>query len=118
MKYRTLGKDLKVSAIGLGCMGMSHGYGKPADKDAMRELIAKAVDMGYTFFDTAEIYGTPDDPHANESLVGEALSPYRDKVVIATKFGISFDENDGKPVHNLIPDCRPENHPPLRRGFP
>ena len=108
MKYRTLGKDLKVSAIGLGCMGMSHGYGKPADKDAMRELIAKAVDMGYTFFDTAEIYGTPDDPHANESLVGEALSPYRDKVVIATKFGISFDENDGKPVHSLIPDCRPE----------
>lgn len=108
MKYRTLGKDLTVSAVGLGCMGMSHGYGKPADKTAMRELIARAVAMGYTFFDTAEIYGTPDDPHANESLVGEALAPYRDKVVIATKFGISFDENDGKLVHNLIPDSRPE----------
>lgn len=108
MKYRTLGKDLTVSAVGLGCMGMSHAYGAPADPKEMKELIAKAVDAGYTFFDTAESYGTPDNPHANEELVGEALAPYRDKVVIATKFGISFDLNDGRVNHALIPDSRPE----------
>ena len=91
MEYRTLGKGLRVSAVGLGCMGMSHAYGAPADKKEMKELIAEAVDMGYTFFDTAEVYGTPENPHHNEELVGEALRPYRDKVVIATKFGIYFD---------------------------
>lgn len=64
MKYRTLGKDLRVSAVGLGCMGMSHAYGAPADRGEMRELIAKAVDIGYTMFDTAEVYGTPENPHA------------------------------------------------------
>ena len=64
MKYRTLGKDLRVSAVGLGCMGMSHAYGAPADRKEMRELIAKAVDIGYTMFDTAEVYGTPENPHA------------------------------------------------------
>lgn len=107
MKYRVLGKDLKVSAVGLGCMGMSHAYGAPADKKEMRELIAQAVDMGYTFFDTAEVYGTPENPHDNEELVGEALKAYRDKVVIATKFGIHFDmasESVNKP---LVPDSRP-----------
>ena len=62
MKYRTLGKDLKVSAVGLGCMGMSHAYGAPADKNEMKKLLSQAVDIGYTFFDTAEVYGTPDDP--------------------------------------------------------
>jgi aryl-alcohol dehydrogenase-like predicted oxidoreductase len=108
MRYRTLGQDLKVSAVGLGCMGMSHAYGPAADVNEMKELIAKAVDAGYTFFDTAEVYGTPDDPHANEKLVGEALAPYRDKVVIATKFGITFDLTDGKVNHGLIPDGRPE----------
>jgi aryl-alcohol dehydrogenase-like predicted oxidoreductase len=108
MRYRTLGQDLKVSAVGLGCMGMSHAYGPPADVKEMKELIAKAVDAGYTFFDTAEAYGTPDDPHANEKLVGEALAPYRDKVVIATKFGIGFDLTDGKVNHGLVPDSRPE----------
>ena len=91
MQYRTLGEDLTVSAVGLGCMGMSHAYGAPAGKKEMTELLAEAVDMGYTFFDTAEVYGTPENPHHNEALVGEALRPYRDKVVIATKFGIYFD---------------------------
>lgn len=70
MKYRTLGNDLIVSAVGLGCMGMSHAYGAPADKREMRELLAQAVDMGYIFFDTAEVYGTPENPHDNEELVG------------------------------------------------
>ena len=79
MYYRTLGlSGLRVSALGLGCMGMSHAYGVPADKREMTELLADAVDMGYTFFDTAEIYGTADRPHDNEELLGEALRPYRD----------------------------------------
>ena len=85
MEYRTLGlSGLRVSAVGLGCMGMSHGYGTPANKRDMIRLLDDAVDMGYTFFDTAEIYGTVDDPHANEELLGEALQPYRDRIVIAT----------------------------------
>ncbi|MBK7131552.1 MAG: aldo/keto reductase [Bacteroidales bacterium] len=84
MKKRTLGKsNLEVSAIGLGCMGMSFGYGTVVDKNEMIALIHKAVDLGVTFFDTAEVYG----PFINEELVGEALAPYREKVVIATKFG-------------------------------
>lgn len=82
MKQRTLGNSgLKVSVIGLGCMGLSHGYGPAADKQAAIKLIHAAVEHGVTFFDTAEVYG------ANEELVGEALRPFRDKVVIATKFG-------------------------------
>ena len=108
MQYRTLGNDLKVSAVGLGCMGMSHAYGAPADKKEMRELIAQAVDMGYTFFDTAEVYGTPENPHDNEELVGEALKPYRDKVVLATKFGIHFDMTSKSVNKPLVPDSRPE----------
>lgn len=108
MQYRTLGKDLKVSAVGLGCMGMSHAYGAPADKKEMTELLAEAVDIGYTFFDTAEVYGTPENPYHNEELIGEALRPYRNKVVIATKFGIHFDM-DSKQVNKLlVPDSRPE----------
>ena len=108
MRYRTLGKNLEVSAVGLGCMGMSHAYGAPADKKEMTELLARAVDMGYTFFDTAEIYGTAANPYDNEELVGAALKPYRDKVVIGTKFGISFD-NDAKAANKaVIPDARPE----------
>ena len=96
MEYRTLGlSGLRVSAVGLGCMGMSHGYGKPADKREMARLLADAVEMGYTMFDTAEIYGTPDDPHANEELLGEALHPYRDRIVFATKFGLTFDDPEG-----------------------
>lgn len=108
MKYRTLGNDLRVSAVGLGCMGMSHGYGAPADKREMTELLAQAVDLGYTFFDTAEVYGTPERPHDNEELLGAALRPYRDRVVLATKFGIHFDRTSPEVNKPLIPDSRPE----------
>ena len=108
MKYRTLDSDLTVSAVGLGCMGMSHAYGAPANKKEMTELLAQAVGMGYTFFDTAEVYGTPDNPHDNEELVGAALKPYRDKIVLATKFGIHFDMTSTAVNKPLMPDSRPE----------
>lgn len=108
MKYRTIGKDLVVSAVGLGCMGMSHAYGAPANQQEMTELLAQAVDMGCTFFDTAEVYGTPENPHANEELLGAALKSYRDRVIIATKFGIHFDEASAAVNKPLIPDSRPE----------
>jgi aryl-alcohol dehydrogenase-like predicted oxidoreductase len=88
MQKRTLGKSgLEVSAIGLGCMGLSHGYGPPVDKEHGISLIRAAFDQGVTFFDTAEVYGA----YTNEELVGEALQPIRDKVVIATKFGFNID---------------------------
>ena len=110
MEYRNLGnRGLRVSAIGLGCMGMSHAYGAPADHREMTELLAKAVDTGYTFFDTAEVYGTPEHPHDNEELLGKALKPYRDKIVIATKFGLRFDIESGKVPYPLIADSHPEN---------
>lgn len=109
MKYRNLGnRGLRVSAVGLGCMGMSHAYGAPADHREMAELLAKAVYMGYAFFDTAEVYGTPDNPHDNEELLGKALKPYRDKIVIATKFGLRFDRKSGQVPYPLISDSRPE----------
>lgn len=108
MDKRILGRDLQVSSIGLGCMGMSHAYGAPADKKEMTELLAKAVDIGYTFFDTAEVYGTPEHPHNNEELVGKALKPYRNHVVLATKFGIHFDMDAEEVNKPLIPDSRPE----------
>lgn len=108
MKKRKLGKDLVVSAVGLGCMGMSHAYGAPADKREMTELLARAVDLGYRFFDTAEVYGTPERPHDNEELLGAALKPYRDKVVISTKFGIRFDMSSSQVNKPLAPDSRPE----------
>lgn len=108
MDKRILGEDLEVSAVGLGCMGFSHAYGAPTeDKEAVR-LIRRAAEIGYTFFDTAEVYGTQEDPHINEELVGEALSGIRDEVVIATKFGLSFDTESGKIPYPLIPDSRPE----------
>ena len=108
MYYRTLGlSGLRVSAVGLGCMGMSHAYGAPADKREMTKLLADAVEMGYTFFDTAEVYGTVDRPHDNEELLGEALRRQRNKVVIATKFGLTFDDPAGAGPHALIPDSRP-----------
>src|ERR1700685_3883226 len=89
MKKRKLGKSgLEVSALGLGCMGMSFGYGPPADKREMIALIHKAVEQGVSFFDTAEVYG----PFTNEELVGEALAPFRDEVVIATKFGFHIQD--------------------------
>jgi aryl-alcohol dehydrogenase-like predicted oxidoreductase len=94
MQKRKLGKsNLEVTAIGLGCMGMSFSYGPPKDKKEMTDLLHAAVDRGITFFDTAEVYG----PFTNEELVGEALSPYRDKVVIATKFGFDLSGPDHKP---------------------
>ncbi len=90
MQKRTLGKsNLEVSALGLGCMGMSFGYGPAADKRQMISLIRSAVERGVTFFDTAQVYG----PFTNEELVGEALAPFREQVVIATKFGFEFDAN-------------------------
>src|SRR5437868_2822357 len=93
MKKRKLGKrGLEVSAIGLGCMGMSFGYGPAHDRQEMVKLIHAAVDQGVTFFDTAEAYG----PYANEELVGEALAPVREDVVIATKFGFKFDDKGGQ----------------------
>lgn len=110
MYYRTLGlSGLRVSAVGLGCMGMSHAYGAPADKREMTELLADAVEMGYTFFDTAEVYGTADRPHHNEELFGEALRPYRNRIVLATKFGLTFDTPEAAGPHALIPDARPES---------
>ena len=107
METRTLGKDFTVSAVGLGCMGFSHAYGAPTGHDEAVAAIRQAVEIGYTMFDTAEVYGTADDPHQNERLVGEALAPYRDKVQIVTKFGIHFAESD-TPNKPLIPDARPE----------
>lgn len=104
MQKRTLGKSgLEVSALGLGCMGMSFSYGPPADKQEMISLIRKAVERGVTFFDTAEVYG----PFINEELVGEALQPFRGKVVIATKFGFKLDPNGGPQWVGL--DSRPEH---------
>lgn len=108
MNYRTLGSGLKVSAVGLGCMGMSHAYGAPADKREMTELLADAVDMGYTFFDTAEAYGTVTNPHDNEELLGHALKPFRNGIVIATKFGISFEDLSAPGTQAVITDSRPE----------
>ena len=97
MQKRKLG-NLEVSAIGLGCMGMSHGYGEPSDKKEMISLIHKAIDLGVTFFDTAEVYG----PFTNEELVGEALKPFKNKVVIATKFGIKLEN------FKQVLDAKPE----------
>ena len=108
MQERILGKDLKVSAVGLGCMGFSHAYGMPAEKKEAVCRIQQAVEMGYTFFDTAEVYGTPEDPHQNEVLVGEALKNCRNKVVIATKFGIHFDRKSSAVNKPLVPDSRSE----------
>ena len=102
-------RDLAVSPVGLGCMGMSHAYGAPADKKSMRTLLADAVEMGYTLFDTAEIYGTDTNPHDNEELLGEALKPYRDRVVITTKFGLTFDKSHEPGPYPLIPDSKPES---------
>lgn len=99
MKTRKLGQELTVSAIGLGCMGMSYAYGGQDEQDAIRTL-HRAFDLGITFFDTAEVYG----PYENEKLLGKALKPFRDKITIATKFGFKIE--DGKPVGV---DSRPEN---------
>ncbi len=103
MQKRTLGQDLEVSAIGLGCMGMSSAYGPAVDKGEMIKLIRAAHDLGVMHFDTAEAYG----PFANEELVGEALEPIRDKVTIATKFGFDIDLETGKRTGGT--NSRPEH---------
>src|SRR5436190_9027969 len=92
MKARRLGRSgLEVSALALGCMGLSHGYGPPVEREHAIGIIRAAVDRGVTFFDTAEVYG----PFTNEEVVGEALAPVRDRVVIATKFGFDIDPAKG-----------------------
>jgi len=103
MKKRKLGKsELEVSAIGLGCMGMSFGYGPPKDKQEMISLLRAAVERGVTFFDTAEVYG----PFTNEELVGEGLATFREQIVIATKFGFKLDPKSGR---SIGVDSRPEH---------
>ena len=110
MQKRKLGKsNLEVSALGLGCMGMSVSYGPPADKQEMISLLRAAVDRGITFFDTAEVYG----PFTNEELVGEALSPLRAQVVIATKFGFKIDAKERRQVGL---DSRPEHIKQVAEG--
>ncbi|MGO2256212.1 MAG: aldo/keto reductase [Hafnia alvei] len=101
MQKRTLGKSgLEVSAMGLGCMGLSFGYGPATDTKQAIELIRAAVEQGVTFFDTAEVYG----PYSNESLLGEALEPFRDRVVIATKFGFTFGNDNKQQILNSRPE--------------
>src|SRR5256885_2121594 len=111
MQTRKLGNsNLEVSALGLGCMGMSFGFGPPGDKQEMIALIRSAVERGVTFFDTAEVYG----PFTNEELVGEALAPYRRQVVIATKFGFAPNPDDGGKWTAL--DSRPEHIKEVAEG--
>lgn len=101
MQKRYLGKSgLEVSALGLGCMGLSHGYGPATDTHQAIELIRAAVERGVTFFDTAEVYG----PFLNEEVVGEALKPFRDRVVIATKFGFTFGDDNKQQILNSRPE--------------
>src|SRR5215510_15090439 len=103
MQKRRLGKsNLEVSAIGLGCMGLSSGYGSPVEKEQGIALIRRAVELGVTFFDTAEVYG----PFTNEELVGEALAPLRKQVVIATKFVFKIDP---RPRKHSVPARRSQN---------
>jgi aryl-alcohol dehydrogenase-like predicted oxidoreductase len=104
MKMRKLGQDLNVSAIGLGCMGMSHAYGGQDEQESIRTL-HRAVEIGVNFFDTAEVYG----PFVNEELVGKALKPHRDKVVIATKFGFKIDPTKKETGAMSGLDSRPEH---------
>jgi hypothetical protein len=111
MQKRKLGNNnLEVSALGLGCMGMSYGYGPAADKQEMISLIRSAVERGVTFFDTAEAYG----PFTNEELVGEALAPFRGQVVIATKFGFKLDPTAERGLGGL--DSRPEHIKEVAEG--
>ena len=103
MKTRKLGKEMEVSTIGLGCLPMTYSYGPAITHEQANNIISAAVDGGITLFDTAECFGSPADPYANEVMVGEALKAYRDRVRIATKFGVSYSD-DGV----LQPDSRPE----------
>lgn len=107
MERRVLGNGMEVSAIGQGCMGFSHAYGAPTEEKEAVQMIRRAYEMGYTLFDTAEVYGTEEDPHGNERLVGEALKWVRNQVQIVSKFGIHFDMTSSAVNHPLIPDSRP-----------
>src|SRR6187399_1102759 len=112
MKTRTLGDSgLKVSALGLGCMGMSFGYGPPANRQEMIALLRTAVDSGVTLFDTAEAYG----PFTNEELLGEALGPVRDRVVIATKFGFTFPASGARGLSSRPAHIREVTEASLKR---
>ena len=112
MQKRKLGNsNLEVSAIGLGCMGMSFSYGPPKDKQEMTSLLRAAVERGVTFFDTAEVYG----PYTNEELVGEALAPFRGQVVIATKFGFDLSGDDNRPGKAGL-NSRPEHIKQVAEG--
>lgn len=108
MDTRVLGKDFIVSAVGLGCMGFSHAYGAPTDEKETVRLLRRSLALGYTFFDTAEVYGIASNPHINEILVGKAFADVRDRVVISTKFGLKFDRDSEKVPLPLIPDSRPQ----------
>src|SRR3954470_856295 len=110
MQKRILGKNLEVSALGLGCMGMSWSYGTPMEKPQAMALLRAAVERGVTFFDTAQVYG----PLKNEELVGEALAPFRGKVVIATKFGWNIDPDTGQHLGGV--NSRPERIRRLTEG--
>lgn len=108
MEKRILGNSLEVSAVGLGCMGFSHGYGAATDDTEAIKNIRNAYELGYTLFDTAEVYGTAEEPNCNEVIVGKALADMRNHVQIITKFGIHFDHT-GKEVNKpLVTDARPE----------
>ena len=108
MEERILGNNFKVSAVGLGCMGFSHGYGVPTEKSEAIEKIREAFNIGYTLFDTAEVYGTQDNPHDNEILVGEALHGIRNEVQIISKFGVQFDMTSNAVNKPIIANSRPE----------
>lgn len=109
MKKRILGNGLEVSSVSLGCMGLSHGNGPATEEKTAVSLLREAAEIGYTMFDTAETYGFPADPHHNEKLVGKALKDIRNHVVIATKFGVAFEYNNGDEQHSgLLLDSRPE----------
>ncbi len=108
METRILGNGFKVSAVGLGCMGFSHAYGAATEDNEAIRNIRSAYDLGYTMFDTAEVYGTAEDPHCNEVLVGKALRDIREHVQIVTKFGIHFDQTSSAVNKPLITDARPE----------
>ena len=106
MRKKNIG-GLEVSALGFGCMGMSHAYGEALPRKESYKLLAEAVELGYTHFDTAEVYGFAECPHHNEEIVGEGLKPYRKDVVIATKFGHRFDYSGGLVPFPLISDASP-----------
>ena len=110
MEKRKLGKQgLEVSSIGFGCMGLSHAYGAALNEHDFRAVVVAAIDAGHTFFDTAEIYGTPEQPNLNEEMLGKILPAYRNQLVIATKCGLAVDISSDVTPYPVIPDSRPES---------